>query len=169
MTDTISWKEMTVEQRVEAARRLRAANPNWSSAQIANTVGCSRNAVLGLMHKNRELLGHTPAPQHRNKQTFKFGYNATSAGTPTPPKMKHRDPAFDPLPGTVPKKLEDLVVGKECRWPVTDSVTTMCGCPVAFHLDDDGKERPDDADRDGRGRYCPHHAAMSGVQLAAVA
>lgn len=85
---------------------------------------------------------------------MKFG--TPTSTKPTPPR--HRERSAEPLPGTTPKHLADIVIGRDCRWPVGDGVTTMCGCPVD----------PTDVDARGKGRYCPTHARMSGIRLAPI-
>lgn len=150
----MTWAEMSEPQRVAAIHTIRKEHPEFSSSQIGIEVGCSRDMVMKTMRQHPEL-GRLMPP--RRQSQLKFGRPRSE--TPTPPQKKHREPAFDPLPGTTPKKLEDIVVGQECRWPVTDDPRVMCGCPVD----------PDDKDGGGRGRYCPKHAKKSGTRLPALA
>lgn len=95
---------------------------------------------------------------------MKFGHPTSTK--PTPPQ--HHD-ASAPLPGTTPKRLADIVIGRECRWPVGEGVTTMCGCPVEYRYDPkEKKDVPVDTDGGGKGRYCPAHSRMSGIRLAPI-
>jgi hypothetical protein len=148
------WSDMSAAQKVEAVQGAIDLHPTFSATELGLLLGCGRNSILSLLHRRTDIFTPRPAARkHRPKPTpeMRRGMGFAPHATPKPStdeskELRKYDYAFQPLPGSMPKRLEDLNA-HDCKWPVGEQPTTHC----ALHAPD--------------GRYCETHTKMSGVRL----
>ena len=161
----LPWTALTAIEKRDLVKHY--ADKHMSAGQIARTLNVSRNAVVGVVHRNRQhitLSGGTgwglaprrkrprPAPRHTNEPKIaRLGPPPSTTRTSANALEKvMRGPAWTPLPGSTPTNL----MGRDkhgCAWPVHDpahpGATLFCNCAV-----DPASKLP----------YCPAHLARYG-------
>lgn len=161
------WAEMTKAEKIAEVDRLFTENPKRTAASIGKILQTSRNAVLGIIYRNPEVVPHSNkrdsqreqflAQQKRDEESARRRQQRISKGKPGkrvtlprpsvspefPIARAVRESAWLPLPGTTPVALEHLEPHR-CKWPIGDHPILFCGC----------------AARAGS-PYCDTHAEMS--------
>lgn len=141
---TFDWVSLSKDEKADLVRPLAAEHK--SAGQIASILGISRNAVVGVVHRNRTTikLHGNPSSGATALRARRKGMRPSTVGTKQarlgPPKSAtreswaaieriERDKVWVPLPGTTPA---DLMSRKGCNWPVTvDGKTLFCNCQIA--------------------------------------
>ena len=117
-----------------------------SSEQIAATLGCTKNAVIGRAHRDHLPMRRPPTPpalrkaqsEGRKRQSDvrkrvkreALVHPSPAAFVPTPVNLSVG--AWDALPGTTPIDMTALAA-TSCRWPIDNPGGPMlyCGCLIA--------------------------------------
>lgn len=135
------WTKLTKEQKADVVRPLAAERK--SAGQIAQILGISRNAIVGVVHRNRKTITLHGNPKAgaaalrarkrdnmRKKARLGPPKSATEATWATIERIE-QNKVWQPLPGTTPADLLTRAK-KGCAWPVTvDGKTLFCNCPVS--------------------------------------
>lgn len=151
-----AWRELTADGKADA---IRAAHTVGCTAEaLGRKLGCSRNAIIGVYTRRRDL--HATHPLHEST-------NAKAARRPTPitaPLLEKKAksmsglkwvstkvsdeplPEFPPAPATARRCRLHEIERHECKWPVdeVDDVHLFCGLP----------KRPERV-------YCDEHHALA--------
>jgi GcrA cell cycle regulator len=138
LSPSFSWTD------VNLARGRELWQAGFSSSQIATELGCTRNAVIGKVHRqgwSRSGARGTPKPRQRSRAPVVRLVTSRNRGRR--PATAPSAPA--PLAVIVcePKGILDIGAG-ECRYAVADDPFRFCAAPVAGAL-----------------RYCADHARLS--------
>lgn len=131
----------TTEQQDEVARMLAAG---LSFSRIADEFDTTRNAIAGVIHRNR-ILQMIARPAASRPSEKKVAMKKPELKLPPPPIVR-------PAPGPPPiMRRVGLVELRrmECRWSVEEDLDVIghhrfCGAPTPF-------DQP----------YCPHHTAIA--------
>jgi len=146
----MSWTDARIAQLVQLW------SEGVSASGVAETLGVSRSAVLGKLHRLRLLRSRAAASAPRRYDGPTHGPWAAAAvppqrpaarpaAPPEPPKSPWREAAFAPLAGTAPRHWLSREFG-ECAFPVGgegDGVLSCCA-PVK-----------------ARSAYCAAHHAIA--------
>lgn len=147
------WKTMTPDQRADAVRPL--VDEKLTASEIArHFVGVTRNAVIGVCHRNGLVLARSGTTPRESRPKTKAmprpsGQRALVSNAASPPATAILMPVKAPL-AVEPSKpvLFTATVANQCRWPLWGhnehpkaDAMFVCGSPTP-------KGHP----------YCTHHA-----------
>lgn len=146
------WDALTREEKGALIKPLIELHGLTYSA-IAKQIGVSRVAIAGAAHRNGLESPYSPGANGKKGQRRLKTSEPKSRIAPTQPiappdafidRTPIKPKAWEPLPGTTPKPLEDLG-HHDCKWPIGhDHPLSFCGQPAA----------PDKI-------YCDAHAALA--------
>lgn len=152
------WKSMTPAERADAVRPL--VKEELSASEIArHFVGASRNAVIGVVHRNGMALARSGQKPRESKPAPRpLPSGQRSAHPVLPPEPAHATPTVASPPEAAPPTMKatkpvlfTATVANQCRWPLWDfhdkpkaDAMFVCGAPTP-------EGRP----------YCVHHAEQS--------
>lgn len=127
----MQWTAMTTAERISAVDKLLETLP--TAAQVAEKLGTSKSAVLGLAHRNglnlgqqgvsparaeRKTANERRAMAHQAKEKAKEPRQRAAAPEPQPePDKVDRRAAWLALPGSRSVPLHE-VGAAECAWPL---------------------------------------------------
>ena len=132
------WPFAWTDERKELVRDLWAAG--YTARDIAHQVGgVSRNAVIGVIHRNKFPIGQRRAKPMPSPEPLPPAYFVREE-KPEPPPLP---PPSPPTPGFLGLPL-GLLSESQCRWPHGDGPFTFCG---------QAQERGSP--------YCPDHKARA--------
>lgn len=133
------WTALTHEQKRDLLRPLIETH-GLSYGQIARQLGISRTAVAGAAHRNGLVSPYNPGNNGHNNGPRKLKTSAPKSRiAPTQPiappdafvdRTPIKPKAWEPLPGTTPKSLEELG-NHDCKWPLGAAPHSFCGQPAA--------------------------------------
>lgn len=150
------WHEMDKPAKLALLTKL-GIDEGRSASQIASTVGCSRNSIIGFAHRNHiQLHGTaeppTPSPVKRAFNAFvRTALPVRRKGERKPPRLEvdtrgvTKSAAWAPIPETRPRALSECG-DKECSWPLF-----VDGQPKLFCGEPNEDKKP----------YCPAHCRLA--------
>lgn len=161
---TIRWKP----EEIEEMGRL-WVHQNLSASQIGAMFGISRNSVIGIAHRNRELFGKRPGPksnltQEQREERDRIRREKRYAREKLQ-RAKEREEN-----GLKPKKFEaPPLVGYKIhtlpydlgRMPHAKTLSDLDACECRWPLNGDGPQLFCAETTDERKPYCEHHQQRS--------
>jgi hypothetical protein len=144
----ITWRTLSASQKEAVIAEL--SDGDRSAGQIAERLGISRNAVIGVVFRSNgriRLSNRKSAVGRRRRRRQAARQRLVRRPKPTPPvdpaivAEVEQNPAWRPLPDSTPVTLLERT---GCKWPVSvDGAVLFCNCAI------------------GKGEnYCATHAAL---------